>query len=918
MSSISLGSNFNLPSTLTAKAKAMESTTSATLGKVLESVRTEMKNSEQNITVEDASFRIVLQCSLENYVVAIAVDEATIRADWDCIHKTVFPKVSEQELDTGYNRGDESESDRKWIYEVDRLSEAYHDQDKAIMSAELHRLFRFENEELLCFYRSGHIRDDGSVLTGHIALTKNFVCWHNSTMVERTSEAAMIYSTNNDTDAIVCTKTAYKDVVSIEDEYQGQKGYIVVTTRTSKSVFNPTFHQREVLDMLTHFCNAYMQILVSEIADKTQQQQNSVAEPDPLHNGASAFLISSASDLKAYQRDTCFRSHFRLPPTEKPLQEFAASLESKSIADAHEGTIYLSRNFVCYTSGPSLFASESSPDTSSEDNSTPALTLVIPLSEIVEVKRDTSPSNSSKQGSLQSIQSGLNSPTRNQTFASLMSLVARPQAGIKITLRSRMTLWLTRIQGSNQEFYDTIDKSLRTAENSTALLKSLEIQASQGVLRHSWGSGSTRSQENSQSSGSDAHTLLDDTDGMDSMYSDQETTIPLPLGLQHLFGSKNQNNWTVNDHRTEENQRRDLDLESAWVDYFATYGKDACMIKTKQLQTLVVQGVTETFRPQLWMALSGATYFRSGDDSYRMNLQSSAEKVSPVIAEIEKDVVRSMPGHPAYKSAVGQGALRRVLYSYSWRNPSIGYAQSMNIVASVLLLHLKEEDAYWLLATVCEQLLPDYYSKTLLGVQVDQRVFAHLVGISLPSIASHFQDIDLDQATITIPWFLCLYQSAFPAPVSVRVLDCFFYEGPRFLFMLGLAILKSCQSQLLQCTNDEGIVSVMQSFFKRFKEEPPTDKAVACAGEDKAGKNGEDGKASKLQQQRRGRADVYNNSKDSPSSLSGMRLMDHLLDVAYKEFSFITSNDVNKLRDRFRMTVVSSMGTPQPYLGHSG
>ena len=44
----------------------------------------------------------------------------------------------------------------------------------------------------------------------------------------------MIYSTSNDTDAIVCTKTAYKDVVSIDDKYQGQKGYIVVTTRTSK------------------------------------------------------------------------------------------------------------------------------------------------------------------------------------------------------------------------------------------------------------------------------------------------------------------------------------------------------------------------------------------------------------------------------------------------------------------------------------------------------------------------------------------------------------------------------------------------------------------------------------------------------------------------------------------------------------
>lgn len=93
MSSISLGSSFTLPSTLTAKAKEIPSTTSAAVGKVLESVRMEMKNSEQNISVEDATFRIVLQCSLENYVVAIALDEATIRADWDCIHKTVFPKV---------------------------------------------------------------------------------------------------------------------------------------------------------------------------------------------------------------------------------------------------------------------------------------------------------------------------------------------------------------------------------------------------------------------------------------------------------------------------------------------------------------------------------------------------------------------------------------------------------------------------------------------------------------------------------------------------------------------------------------------------------------------------------------------------------------------------------------------------------
>lgn len=84
MSMSSLGSSLSLPS-ISAKVPA-----STALGKILDSAILE----SNKISMEDATFRIVLQCSQENYVVAIAVDEATIRADWDCIHKTVFPKVN--------------------------------------------------------------------------------------------------------------------------------------------------------------------------------------------------------------------------------------------------------------------------------------------------------------------------------------------------------------------------------------------------------------------------------------------------------------------------------------------------------------------------------------------------------------------------------------------------------------------------------------------------------------------------------------------------------------------------------------------------------------------------------------------------------------------------------------------------------
>lgn len=65
--------------------------------------------------------------------------------------------------------------------------------------------------------------------------------------------------------------------------------------------------------------------------------------------------------------------------------------------------------------------------------------------------------------------------------------------------------------------------------------------------------------------------------------------------------------------------------------------------------------------------------------------------------------------------------MRRVLGAYATHNDSVGYCSSMTNIVGILLVALNrnEENAFWLLATLVEDLLhPGTYSRNLDGCQV--------------------------------------------------------------------------------------------------------------------------------------------------------------------------------------------------------
>lgn len=292
------------------------------------------------------------------------------------------------------------------------------------------------------------------------------------------------------------------------------------------------------------------------------------------------------------------------------------------------------------------------------------------------------------------------------------------------------------------------------------------------------------------------------------LQGDGKKTEPPDAGLGMLFK-----------YPGDARKLRDRSKMRLWGEYLRENGRNVTLIRQPTFHKLIRVGLPNRLRGEIWELTSGSLFLRLENPTlYADTLAKHKDQKSLAIDEIEKDLNRSLPEYPGFQSEEGIGRLRRVLTAYSWVNEQVGYCQAMNIVVAALLIYMSEAQAFFCLSALCDRLLPGYYSTTMYGTLLDQRVFESLVEKTMPILWEHLVKSDVQLSVVSLPWFLSLYINSMPLVFAFRVLDVFFLEGPKVLFQIGLAILRINGEELLDATDDGAFISVLKSYFSRLDE----------------------------------------------------------------------------------------------------
>lgn len=190
--------------------------------------------------------------------------------------------------------------------------------------------------------------------------------------------------------------------------------------------------------------------------------------------------------------------------------------------------------------------------------------------------------------------------------------------------------------------------------------------------------------------------------------------------------------------------------------------------------------------------------------------------------------VATDPSHRPKEEPILITALRRLLVSFSVYQPKIGYCQSLNFLAGLLLLFMDEEKAFWMLVIITQRYLPGVHEVNLEGVNVDQGVLMLCTREAIPKLwdkigvnfeGRHDSNMLTKLPPITLctaAWFMSGYIGILPIETVLRVWDCFFFEDSKTFFRIALTIFKLAEPEIEKVDDPMEVFQIVQTFPKKL------------------------------------------------------------------------------------------------------
>lgn len=231
--------------------------------------------------------------------------------------------------------------------------------------------------------------------------------------------------------------------------------------------------------------------------------------------------------------------------------------------------------------------------------------------------------------------------------------------------------------------------------------------------------------------------------------------------------------------------------------------------KWNEFKALVLGGIPVAYRAKVWSECSGANALRVPGYYEDLVAQNGDDDDPAVVSQIQMDIHRTLTDNIFFRRGPGVQKLSELLLAYSRRNKDVGYCQGMNLIAANLLLIMPSvEDAFWILASIIESILPHgYYDRSLLASRADQQVLRQFVSTALPKLSVHLDSLSIELEALTFQWFLSVFTDCLCAEALFRLWDVVLCtnDGSTFLFQIALALLKLNEGNLLQCDTPAGV-----------------------------------------------------------------------------------------------------------------